>query len=88
MDWDAVAAAAFVVLCGILYQLVGIHTALRSISSETQMARKQLVRFLATDEAHELAWEGWPHMTARLLEEIQSDVRDFRRKMIGRESHD
>ena len=69
------------VLASLLYY---ISDSLRAIHRELQTTRSVMARFLACDKGHEMAWDGWPHMTARLLEEIQMDVRDFRRKMIGR----
>jgi hypothetical protein len=56
--------------------------------AELQRVRNVLAQLLGTDEEHRMMWGSWPHMAARLLEEIQGDVRDFRRKMIGREPYD
>jgi hypothetical protein len=45
-----------------------------------------LAHLLGTNEEYRTAWDSWPQMAARVLEEMQGDVRDFRRRMIGRES--
>ena len=80
--WEVVAVAAGVV---VLYELWFIQSAIRSLTNEVQTTRKVLMSFLATDEAHE-GWKSWPHMTARLLEEMRGDMQVVRR-ILGRE-HD
>jgi hypothetical protein len=59
-----------------------IGAAVGELTKEVQATR----RLLATNEEHS-AWKSYPHMAARLLEEIHGDVRELHR-MLGHEYSD
>jgi hypothetical protein len=72
----------------ILAQLITIGGQIREVVGELQRLRNAFIQPPGMDEERRETWDSWPHMIARLLEETQGDVRDFRRKMIGREPYD
>lgn len=71
----------------IFWLLIDMLGQLKAIVAELQRLRTYFLAPPHRREENQQTWGSWPNMVARLLDEIQGDVRDFRRKMIGREPY-